>query len=163
MRLTDPMLAERLLPSLIDRLAYGPDESGTGGGLSEEALKRTVLRDLSWLLNTTCLESVQTMEEHEEARRSVVNYGVASLAGRTASEVDASEVAAAIEKAIRTFEPRLRGVHVLAAKRTCDTRETVVITIEAQLLVRPLREVQIRGVLDLDSSEISLEQVSGES
>jgi type VI secretion system protein ImpF len=156
------MALDPLLPSLIDRLALGPDGLvASGGGITDEQLRVTVLRDLSWLLNTTHLEAITPLDDFDAVRKSVLNYGIGSLAGRLAVEVSDAEVAAAIAKAISTFEPRLRDVRVSAVKTLEGTRESIVLTIDAELLVRPLRDIRIRGVLDLDRHEISLERAPG--
>jgi type VI secretion system protein ImpF len=77
---------ERLQPSLLDRLTDDEpgtrDESRNKRILSIRQLRECVLRDLSWLLNTTQLEANEDLDAYPEVRRSTVNYGVPSLAGK---------------------------------------------------------------------------------
>src|SRR4029077_6169820 len=83
---------ERLQPSLLDRLTdeepQQRQESRDKRVLSPARLRECVRRDLSWLLNTTNLAALQDLDAHPEVQRSVVNYGMPDLAGRTAGSVD---------------------------------------------------------------------------
>ena len=155
------VLRDPLLPSLLDRLSGEGDGPAVRFGFSQDELIRSVLRDLAWLLNTTRLDAVQSLEGLPETSRSVLNFGLDSLAGRMVGDVAESEVADSVERAIRTFEPRLRGVRVRATKKLSGSRESIALRIDAQLVVRPLRDVHIRGLLDLDRSEILLTQSDG--
>lgn len=77
------------------------------GKFNERALKATIRRELSWLLNTTQFEARVDLEPFPEVRKSVLNYGLPDLAGRTMAKRSLRERALEIRKAIRTFEPRL--------------------------------------------------------
>ena len=46
---------------------------------TERHLRESVLRDLTSLLATTALESVQNLDAHPQTRRSVINFGVRGL------------------------------------------------------------------------------------
>ena len=85
-------LEERLQPSLLDRLTdTEPDvkvESRAQRVLSINRLKRSVLRDLAWLLNSGNLEMTEDLEPFPEVSNSVLNYGVLDLAGSAASSTD---------------------------------------------------------------------------
>ena len=71
---------DRLQPALLDRLT--DDEPGKRQELLQNAvvskgrLKRTVLRDLVWLLNTTAHHTRDQLSDYPEVRRSVINYGI---------------------------------------------------------------------------------------
>ncbi|MCE6982396.1 type VI secretion system baseplate subunit TssE, partial [Pseudomonas frederiksbergensis] len=74
--------------------------------LSLNQLKASVLRDLTWLLNTTSLlDAAATL--NTQAGNSVVNYGLPALAGNSASNIDISALESIIYQAIATFEPRI--------------------------------------------------------
>jgi type VI secretion system protein ImpF len=144
--------------SLLDRLTLQMDgRPASEVELSEAQFRAAIVRDLRWLLNTTHLEALIPLEGLDLVRNSVLNYGVDSMTGRTASDVDEKEIAVAIRRAIATFEPRLRNVQVSAEKQAQGVRESIVLTIHAELLVRPIKEVHFRGVLDLDRNGVSLE------
>jgi type VI secretion system lysozyme-like protein len=73
-----------------------------------QQIKRCVARDLTDLLNTRRSES-DIAEEFERTRRSVAAYGMQDF---TSSPVDGEQMRRAIEKCVRTFEPRLTHVTV---------------------------------------------------
>jgi type VI secretion system lysozyme-like protein len=102
---------ERLQPSLLDRLTDNDperkQESRDARVLSPSRLRDCVRRDLAWLLNTTHLRAMQNLDEHPQVARSVLNYGMPDLAGRTTSGVDTTVLEQAIRKVILDFEPRL--------------------------------------------------------
>src|SRR4029450_346128 len=90
--------------------------------MSMRKLREAVLRDLGWLLNASGIDDVVNLERFSEVRRSVLNYGLRSQAGRASSSLDPLEVARRIRDAITFFEPRLSEVRVLPedAKRDTD-------------------------------------------
>ncbi len=75
--------------------------------LSNQRLRDGVRRDLNWLFNTTNLASVQSLELYPEVERSVLNYGLPDLAGRTASSIDRDQLERQLRRAIWEYEPRL--------------------------------------------------------
>lgn len=103
-------LQERLQPSLLDRLVdddrSNPNESADKRVLSMSQLKVSVLRDLTWLFNTTSLLDAETAAA-TLAGSSVVNYGLPALAGRTLSNIDIQAIETLITQTIATFEPRI--------------------------------------------------------
>ena len=102
---------DRLQPALLDRLT--DDEPGNRQELLQNAvvskgrLKRTVLRDLVWLLNTTAHHTRDQLSDYPEVRRSVINYGIPVLSGQHFSGVDWRELERGIHDAILAFEPRI--------------------------------------------------------
>jgi type VI secretion system protein ImpF len=111
---------DRLQPSLLDRLTdHHPDqrhESADERVLSRQVLRAAVLRDLTWLFNTTRPEpepaslrrsELEAWSRHPHARNSVLNFGLPAFAGTTKSTLDRNAMAAAITQAIATFEPRI--------------------------------------------------------
>ena len=111
-------------------------------GISALELKRSVARDLEWLLNTR-VWTPWNLEALEEAGRSILNYGIPELSSFSwVSADDASAIKSLIENAIRTFEPRLlpRSIRaeVLPGEGVADFR--LRIRIEAILQVEPISE-----------------------
>lgn len=118
---------ERLQPSLLDRLTDDDPrtstESLTGRVLSKQQLRAAVLRDLAWLLNANRAEPARRvgkvaraahLEEQSamwkaapHARRSVLNFGLASLSGESVGRLDLTLVSADIKQALLDFEPRI--------------------------------------------------------
>jgi len=103
---------ERLQPSLLDRLTDdAPDrrrETLDQQTLSMQQLRRAVLRDLAWLLNTTNLVASDDLEGAPLAAKSTINFGIPSFAGLIGTERKLSSLESGIADAIRTFEPRIR-------------------------------------------------------
>ena len=77
-----PVLAE-LERRVFDALSDVRDLTGrvTRTVFTEQHLRESVLRDLTSLLATTALESVQNLDKYPEARSSVINFGVRGLTG----------------------------------------------------------------------------------
>jgi len=111
---------ERLQPSLLDRLTddepSSEREAVEARVLSKQQLRAAVLRDLSWLFNTTRLEpdptrgdpdEITMWKEATQARRSVLNYGLPSLAGVTLSRLQFPAIELAARNAIIEYEPRI--------------------------------------------------------
>ena len=94
---------DRLQPSLLDRLTDNDperkQESRDARVLSPSRLRECVRRDLVWLMNTTHLRSTQDLDDYPLVARSVLNFGLPDLAGRTSSTVEAG----VLEQAIRPF------------------------------------------------------------
>jgi type VI secretion system protein ImpF len=125
------MAASRLNPTLFDKLVADLEIEGLresdnarraadlGGSVmrfytvprierfNEAALRTTVRRELSWLLNTTNLGAVEDLTPYPEVRTSVLNYGVPDLAGKTLTKRVIQGRAREIRDAIRAFEPRM--------------------------------------------------------
>lgn len=103
-------LQERLQPSLLDRLTDdepgNPKESADRRVISLSQLKVSVLRDLTWLLNSIALLDSEAAAQMP-AGTSVINFGLPPLAGHTASSVDIKAVEELIATIIATYEPRL--------------------------------------------------------
>ena len=157
---------ERLQPSLLDRLTdHDPDrkqESREARSLSEAQLRESVRRDLTWLLNSTHLASVQDLSAYPEVQRSVVNYGIADLAGQTLSGVDESKLERAIRETVLLFEPRLLRetlrLRVLADKE--DGHNTLVFDIEGEMWAEPVpRAVLLRTEINLEDGVARVEEV----
>jgi len=107
---------ERLQPALLDRLTDEEPlknvESREQRIVSLQKLRQSVLRDLTWLLNTPNLASTEELAEYPEVRRSVLNFGVPSFSGVVQSRIDPADIERAIQEAVLRFEPRLLGKSV---------------------------------------------------
>ena len=84
-------------------------ESGELKAVSMRRLRDYVCRDVAALLNCANLEAVTDLDAYPHVQSSVLNFGMPSLAGKAARSADPQQIAAAIEAAIRRFEPRLSG------------------------------------------------------
>jgi type VI secretion system protein ImpF len=112
---------DRLQPALLDRLIdEKPDSQGIETSeqrvISKVKLRQSVLRDLNWLLNSTGGLHDIDPGSHEEARRSVLNFGLPPLSGLLVSKIEMSGLEQWIRQAIIDFEPRIvpESLHVKA-------------------------------------------------
>lgn len=162
---------DRLQPALLDRLC--DDESDKiqetleHSVVSKGKLKRTVLRDLVWLLNTTCHDTDGQLELYPEVRKSVLNYGIPVLSGKHFSGVDWRELERKIHEAILVFEPRiLPDTLVVKAILPTDSlghHNLLQFELRGELWSMPFPiELLIRSELDLETGQMTLnDQLSG--
>ena len=155
---------ERLQPSLLDRLTDDEpgqrQESRDKRVLSPSRLRECVRRDLSWLLNTTNLAALQDLDGHPEVARSVVNYGMPDLAGRTVTSVDVRALERLMMKVIADFEPRLLKSSVkvrIIADESKMNHNAMLFDIEAELWAQPLPlRLFLRTEIDLENGGVSV-------
>lgn len=162
--MSDLRLRDRLQPALLDRLTdHDKDAAAAPRSMTMRDLRRSVRRDLVWLLNTVNLESLEDLSEFPQVPSSVVNYGVPGLSGRTLATLKPDGVAALIRQAIQRFEPRLSQVRVIhepvdggAGDRGLSFR------IEAELWGNPLpQHMELRTMLDVDSRQVAVDDLGG--
>src|SRR5690606_23271960 len=104
------------------------------------------------------LDASVDLADYPYVQRSVLNYGMPSLAGRMARAVEAQSIGSRIEAAIANFEPRLSRVRVVPELGN-DGSETHVLAfrIEAQLFGQPApQHLVLRTSIDIDSGDVSI-------
>jgi type VI secretion system protein ImpF len=133
-------------------------ESAERRFLSMRRLREYVCRDLAWLLNSASFDDGVDLSRYPHVRSSVLNYGMPSLAGRSASSIDPLQTAAAIEEVIRRFEPRLTRVRVFPdAERKGVDGHQLAFRIEAQLWGQPApQSLVLRTHIDTDSGDVNV-------
>ncbi|QPK63338.1 type VI secretion system baseplate subunit TssE [Methylomonas sp. LL1] len=160
---------ERLQPSLLDRLTdYAPGERAESREqrvISYRQLRQSVLRDLSWLLNTTAFEAREDLSAEPYAARSVINYGIPALSGTTFSSLDAEKLQRKIKQAIMDFEPRILAatlnVEIITAEEQMS-QNALSFKIEGDLWAQPLPiHLFIRSDLDLETGEVMVKELGG--
>jgi type VI secretion system protein ImpF len=131
-------------------------ESPDRRAMSMSKLREAVRRDLGWLFNASGMDDVVDLEPYGEVRRSVLNYGLRSLAGRSVTSIDPIEVSRRIRDAISFFEPRLSSIRV-----TPDSPEksgegmTLSFLIEAELWGQPVaQQMSLRTSIDVDTGDV---------
>jgi type VI secretion system protein ImpF len=153
---------ERLQPSLLDRLTDDepgqPHESRDRRFFTVRRLRAAVLRDLGWLLNATCGHCGAQIEDFDAAARSTLNYGIPDLAGVTASNVDADELARRVRQAIERFEPRILPATLSVRVTTAEGEagpNVLTMRIEGDLwaVPAPLR-ILVNTSIDLESGRV---------
>jgi len=138
---------ERLQPSLLDRLTdNAPEarrESFDQQTLTFPQLRQAVLRDLSWLLNTTNLATTDDLAGAPLAVKSTINYGVPGLAGLIGTSRRLKSIESGIVDAIRAFEPRIKPETLAVRLREGlgeQATPTVIFEIEGELWAQPVPE-----------------------
>jgi type VI secretion system protein ImpF len=167
--MVDLSLQERLQPSLLDRLTDNEpkkiQESRDERVLSSYQLRRNVLRDLVWLLNCTSLGSTQDLDGYPEVKNSVLNYGLADMAGRTESTLDSAAVEYALLEAIRIFEPRILPNTLklrLLSKIERQNPNSVAFEIEGELWSQPIpQRLYLQTELDIEVGNVHIDDRLG--
>ena len=156
---------ERLQPALLDRLTdEEPDrklEPREARLLSRSKLRQAVLRDLAWLFNATRMEADTDLTKAPHARRSVVNFGLPALSGKTATSLDATDLARAIKQSILDFEPRILPatlqIRTLVDAGALDHHNVIGVEIRGQLWAQPVPlELLVRTEIDLETGKVEI-------
>jgi len=155
------MAEPTLKPSVLDRL-MGSDRRWDGtrpSGWTEslEVVKRSLLRDLQWLLNTRQV-SQPAQDPHELLSSSVFNFGLPDITALSATSSETpTRLRRFIEEAVERFEPRLTEVRVTISDPGKSADRRVQFLIEAELKVDPEPErVEFDTVLELSSGKFAV-------
>lgn len=159
---------DRLQPALLDRLTdlhAGPQaEREPLLVMSRSQLRDAVLRDLRWLFNATQPQP-QWNEQQPELARTVLNYGLPSIAGQRVSTLDLAQIEQSIAESLRRFEPRILPdtlvVRALEPDSVLDTHNLIEFEIRGQLWAQPVPlELLLRSRLDLEAGQVELHDAS---
>jgi type VI secretion system protein ImpF len=152
-------LAEVEVSSVVNSQLESPDRRAMSMGRLREA----VLRDLRWLFNASGIDDVTDLEAYPEVRRSVLNFGLRSLAGRPVSSIDQGEVARRIRDAISFFEPRLSKVRVTPEHQQSPTEGmTITFLVEAELWGQPVaQQLSVRTSIDVETGDVAVSDRPG--
>lgn len=160
---------ERLQPSLLDRLTdKDPErkvESRTERVLSLQQLRKSVIRDLGWLLNTDNLSLEHDLEKFPEAQHSVLNYGMPELSGTSVSNMDKDALLTHVKQAIIDFEPRILKnsikIHIVVDDNQMNNK-AVSFEIEGELWAQPTPlRVYLKTDLDLETGSVEVADSTG--
>jgi len=150
--------------SVLDRLIDTDPDGGTEPALtwaqSVRELKRSVRRDLEWLLNTRRIAE-PAAEGSPELARSLYHYGLPDITSLAAQSVsDQAWLRKQVEETITLFEPRLSQVRVTVAAPEPGGPRQLRFTVDALLLMEPSPE-QIVFDTVLEVSSATFEVKSG--
>ena len=161
--MADRTLAERLQPSLLDRLTdHEPTElkeTRDSRVIDVSRLREIIQRDLSWLLNTSNIENTFDAEALPNVARSVLNYGLAEVSGEYSTSERAERIRRSIEQAIATHEPRIieGSVEVTLSPDDDAGEMNVALVIRADMWAQPLPlELYLRSQVDVTTGEVSV-------
>lgn len=156
-------------PGLLDRLmGERAQASASPGGisadkprLSVEQLKDSIARDLEALLNTRVAIPEHVFAAYPEARRSILNYGLADFGGLClASSEDREAICASLKAAIEIHEPRLTDV-AASLQLEAGSINRLHFVIHARLRLSPDTEpVHFNAVLQPSSLHYSISKAA---
>lgn len=158
----------RLTPSLLDKLTdLHPEqkrEALNAQGMSKRDYRASVLRDISWLLNTTNANSAIDFSEYTYVKKSVLNYGVAALSGQYLVDDDRSMIANSITQTLLNYEPRIIPtsllVKALPMGDSYAARNQLSLEIKGQLWAEPYPlEFLLRSQIDLEIGLVQLTDI----
>ncbi len=159
---------EQLQPALLDRLTDDePDkklEPRQQRVISKRGMRDAVLRDLTWLFNTTRLDPDMDPVTLPYARRSVINFGLPALSGQTASSIEVTDLERAVRQAILDFEPRILPATLRV--RTLESgnfeqHNVIGVEISGQLWSQPIPiDLLVRTEIDLESGQVEVADVA---
>lgn len=155
---------ERLQPALLDRLTDDApeekEESREKRVLSLAQLRASVLRDISWLLNTVHLQATQDLSAWPHAASSTVNYGIPDLAGSNVAGRNTFALERAVKQAILDFEPRILPDTLNVTVRIDAeqmNRHAMLFIIEGSLWAQPVPlSVYLKTELDLETGTVTI-------
>ena len=162
--------AERVQPSLLERLTdHEPDatrEVREHRSSSARSLRRSVMRDLGWLLNAQGIASSQDVARYPGVAESVLNFGFSDLAGKSASNVDIGRIERLMADSIRAFEPRTvtrllqdHGEAPLEHRATSGQHNAIAFIVEGDLHAHPVPErLYLRTELDLEAGKVEVSE-----
>jgi len=161
---------ERLQPALLDRLsddepANQQPEPRERRIINTSRLRHAVLRDLSWLFNTTQMGSHDPLGDYPFVAKSVINFGLPALAGETASKLDIVALETSIRQAIIDFEPRIvpatLRVEAIVAELALEHHNVISVVITGQLWAQPVAlELLLRTELDLETGKVEIRDLA---
>jgi type VI secretion system protein ImpF len=168
---------DRLQPSLLDRLIDQEPRSRKEGPeartLSRIQLRAAVLRDLTWLFNATRsepepqserVEELARWRQAEQARSSVLNYGLPAFAGVTLSSMDLELVKRLVLEAVRRFEPRIdpQTLEIEARVSPQSHHNTLQMMIRGQMWAEPVPlELLLAAELDVETGATRVRDMRG--
>lgn len=156
---------ERLQPALLDRLTDNhPLQTEEPIGervVNMRRLRRSVLRDVAWLLNTVNYQCAQSLDGYPLVARSVLNYGLPELTGRVVASMTPKALEALVRQAILDFEPRIlpNTLHVRAiVSEDQMNRNAVGFEIEGDLWAHPMPlHLLIKTEIDMETGHASID------
>lgn len=160
-----PGVRDKMQPSLLDRLTdnqpQNRQEAVNSTLISHSTLRRQVLRDLQWLFNTINHDGQQTLLSLDHVRSSVVNFGIAPLAGMRMSDIEWQDIQHKITEAIINFEPRILPqelqVRCISDTQSLDLYNILSVEIKGHLRCEPYPlEFLFRSDVDLENGYFEL-------
>jgi type VI secretion system protein ImpF len=157
---SEQTVTQSVLERLIDRDPANSTEPLPTRAASVRQLKASLRRDLEWLLNSRRTPEA-VGKEFQELEQSLYNFGLPDATTLSRDSLrDRNKLARMIEDTLRTFEPRLSQIQVVAVESANSTQHVMRFQIEAMLDMDPSPEpISFDTLLQLSSGEY---QVKGD-
>lgn len=155
-------LAPSIFDRLIDEEPRKQKDNKYQRAMNIPRFRQAVLRDILYLLNTTCLHSEELgILLPDNVRSSTLNYGIPALSGVNLSDVDWVAVENSILKSLIDFEPRLDAdslkVTVLVENEIQIQHNQLLIEIKGMLKLNPYpKEFWLKTTIDVETGLFSL-------
>ena len=159
---------DRLQPALLDRLTDDDPGSTVEAPdkrvVSRTRLREVVLRDLSWLFNSARLSDSESFEGCPAALHSVINFGLPTLSGQTASSVDPVALQGEVRQAIIEHEPRILPdtlrVETIVSDEQLDHHNQISFRISGQMWAQPVPlELLLHTDIDLETGRVDVREL----
>jgi type VI secretion system lysozyme-like protein len=158
---TDKKARQQWLESRHELLRQLTTLQASTGSLNE--IRACVKRDLEWLFNThnLCLDEL-LQARYPQVEKSVLNYGLPDLTGKTASSINMLKLEKILKNTIKKFEPRIIAktlqVHLLKEKSVLG-ENALLFEIKGDLWTgyRPIA-LQITTQLDLENGNVEIRE-----
>lgn len=150
---------KKLLAPVLDRLMDQANAANQPHQLLRQ-LRESVRRDLEILFNTR-FRCISPPEGCHHLKSSLVNYGLPDLSTiNLASQEQRKRFCRDIEKAILTFEPRIKSVKVQSDSKIDPENPFITFRIEAVLHTNPAPELIIfDSALDLIKQSVDISEI----
>ena len=125
---------------------------------SKQDIQACVKRDLEWLLNANQYFPNEELEAFPEIARSVLNYGVPDLTGKTVSGLNLVQLERLLLQVIVDFEPRIiqktLSIKVISDQSKME-HNIFVFEIEGELWTKPLPlHLHLRTEFELENNQV---------
>ena len=156
---------DRLQPALLDRLTDEDSSSHVESPeirvISKARMREAVLRDLSWLFNTTQPLSEVETAGFVEVEHSVLSFGLPPLSGQTLSSIDAHGLEQRVAQAILKFEPRIlpKTLEVVASMSGSQAshHNQIGFTISGKIWAQPVPlELLLQTNVNLETGQVEI-------
>jgi len=130
--------------------------------ITEMLLRREVARDLEILMNTIDLAATEDLHEFQHVRQSILNFGFPDVGHRTIDELTVNAIRDEIDRALRTYEPRIVADSIEVA-RDHDVRAAelkIRFVVRADLACEPLNvPVEFVADVEIDTGKILINRL----
>ena len=158
--LFDKLITDSRIVGIVDDGIEGPATQGSQTPtfytlaslerFNESALRATVRRELTWLLNTTNLGAAQDLSPYPEVQTSVLNYGMPDLTGRASTMQAVRDRSADIRRAILTYEPRMDASKVEVEARSTVERDNAVTFVIRGDVTSAVKAMPVQFIADVE-------------